>query len=80
MQPNVDQAVLEALGLEATGSKMVAHGGSSFASTYKLTASKDGHEFAYFMKTGVGAEAETMFRGLRSAFLSQLRQDVRSLT
>ncbi|KAK1761503.1 fructosamine kinase, partial [Echria macrotheca] len=63
MLPNVDPAILEALGLEATSSKMVSHGGSSFASSFKLTTSKDGQELAFFVKTGTGADAEVMFRG-----------------
>jgi len=65
MLPNVDPAILEALGLEATSSKMVSHGGSSFASSFKLTSSKDGQELAFFVKTGTGPDAEVMFRGQR---------------
>ncbi|KAK3387384.1 fructosamine-3-kinase [Podospora didyma] len=63
MFPYVDSAILEALGLEATSSKLVSHGGSGFSSTYKLVASKDGAELIYFVKTGTGAEADVMFRG-----------------
>ncbi|KAH6620621.1 Fructosamine/Ketosamine-3-kinase [Chaetomium sp. MPI-SDFR-AT-0129] len=63
MLPNVDPAILDALGLEATSSKLVSHGGSGFASSYKLTATKDGHELAFFVKTGTGPQAEVMFRG-----------------
>ncbi|KAL2133442.1 hypothetical protein VTI74DRAFT_2328 [Chaetomium olivicolor] len=63
MLPNVDPAILDALGLEATSSKMVSHGGSGFSSTYKLTSTKDGKELAFFIKTATGPEAEIMFSG-----------------
>lgn len=63
MLPNVDPAILEALGLEATSSKLVPHGGSGFSSTYKLMATKDGKELTYFVKTGTGPDADVMFRG-----------------
>ena len=63
MIPNVDPAILEALGLEATSSKLVSHGGSGFSSTYKLIATKDGQELSFFVKTGQGPDAEVMFRG-----------------
>ncbi|KAL2116289.1 hypothetical protein VTJ04DRAFT_8456 [Mycothermus thermophilus] len=63
MHSNVDPAILEALGLEPTSSKMVAHGGSGFSSTFKLIADKDGEQRTYFVKTGFGPEAEVMFRG-----------------
>ncbi|KAJ4286367.1 Dynamin-like GTPase that mediates homotypic ER fusion [Collariella sp. IMI 366227] len=62
MLPNIDPAILEALGLEATSSKLISHGGSGFSSTYKLTSTKDGKELAFFIKTGTGPEAEVMFR------------------
>jgi hypothetical protein len=68
MLPNVDPAILEALGLEATSSKMVSHGGSDFSSTYKLIATRDGEELAFFIKTGTGTNAEAMFRGHCSDF------------
>ncbi len=63
MLPNVDQAILEALGLEATSSKLVSHGGSGFSSTYKLSATRDGEELTFFIKVGTGPDAEIMFRG-----------------
>ena len=63
MPPNVDPAILEALNLEATGSKLVSHGGSGFSSTYKLTATKNGKKLAFFVKIGTGPDAEVMFRG-----------------
>lgn len=63
MLPNVDPAILEALGLEATSSKLVSHGGSGFSSTYKLIAAKDGEDLTFFVKIGTGPDAEVMFRG-----------------
>ncbi|EGS24038.1 uncharacterized protein CTHT_0007490 [Thermochaetoides thermophila DSM 1495] len=36
MAPNVDPAILEALGLDETNAKLVSHGGSGFSSTYNL--------------------------------------------
>ncbi|KAK4187577.1 Fructosamine/Ketosamine-3-kinase [Podospora australis] len=63
MLPNVDPAILSALNLEATSSKLLSHGGSGFSSTYKLVAAKDGKELTYFVKTGTGPDAEIMFRG-----------------
>lgn len=66
MPPNVDAAILEALGLEATSSKLVSHGGSGFSSTFKLVAAKDGEDLTYFVKTGFGPQADVMFRGKQS--------------
>lgn len=63
MSSNVDPAILEALGLEETSSKLVSHGGSGFSFTYKLTTTKDGNDLTYFVKTGTGPDAEVMFRG-----------------
>ncbi|EAQ87015.1 hypothetical protein CHGG_08268 [Chaetomium globosum CBS 148.51] len=63
MLPNIEAAILEALGLEATSSKLVSHGGSGFSSTYKLMATKDGQQLTFFIKTGTGPDAEVMFRG-----------------
>ena len=63
MPPNVDSAILEALGLEATSSKLVPHGGSGFSVSYKLVATKDGQELTFFVKIGTGLKAEVMFRG-----------------
>jgi hypothetical protein len=64
MPPNVDPAILEALGLEATSSRLISHGGSGFSSTFKLIATKDGEDLAYFVKTNSGPEAEIMFQGI----------------
>ncbi|KAK4122514.1 Ketosamine-3-kinase [Parathielavia appendiculata] len=63
MAPNVDPAILEALGLEPTSSKLVPIGGSSFCSTYKLVATNNSEDLSFFVKTGIGPDAEIMFRG-----------------
>lgn len=63
MATPADPAILEALGLEATDSQLVPHGGSGFASSFKLTATKDGEDVALFVKTGTGPDANVMFQG-----------------
>ncbi|OAA67712.1 phosphotransferase enzyme family protein [Akanthomyces lecanii RCEF 1005] len=63
MAPAVDGAILEALGLDANATTMSSHGGSGFASTFKLSTTVDGQPKHYFVKTGSGADAETMFKG-----------------
>lgn len=59
----VDPAIIEALGLDPANAVMHSHGGSGFASTFKIKGEKDGNPVNYFVKTGVGKEAEVMFRG-----------------
>ncbi|VZH88670.1 unnamed protein product [Fusarium fujikuroi] len=59
----VDPAIVEALGLDPANSAINSHGGSGFASTFKITSEKDGKPLNYFVKTGTGNEAEVMFRG-----------------
>ncbi|KAI6354595.1 hypothetical protein MCOR25_008539 [Pyricularia grisea] len=63
MAPSLDPAILKALGLDAETTKMSAHGGSGFASTFKLWGTVDGEEKTFFVKTGSGKDAETMFKG-----------------
>ncbi len=63
MALKVDAALLEALGLEASDSEIHAHGGSGFASTFRLSSKIRGNEVDYFVKTGSGQDAEVMFRG-----------------
>ncbi|TPX09960.1 uncharacterized protein E0L32_008807 [Thyridium curvatum] len=63
MAPSVDPAIVEALGLDPASTKIVSHGGSGFASTFKLSSVVDGEEKNYFVKTGTGKDAEVMFRG-----------------
>lgn len=63
MGPSVDAAILDALGLDASQTKIASHGGSGFASTFKLSTSVCGRPMNYFVKTGSGKAAEVMFRG-----------------
>jgi protein-ribulosamine 3-kinase len=63
MVRNPDPAILRALALDPDASQIAAHGGSGFASTFKLTSVVDGEAVTYFVKTGSGADAELMFRG-----------------
>lgn len=63
MAPSVDPAILKALALDADETKISSHGGSGFASTFKLSTTVDGKPRHYFVKTGSGADAETMFKG-----------------
>lgn len=63
----VDPAILEALGLDAETTRISSHGGSGFASTFRLSSVKKnddgGQEVSYFVKTGTGPEADVMFTG-----------------
>jgi hypothetical protein len=59
----VDPAIIEALGLDPASAAMHSHGGSGFASTFKIKGEKDGKPVNYFVKTGTGKDAEVMFRG-----------------
>ena len=61
--PVVDPAILEALGLDVAHTTIASHGGSGFASTFKLSTTVDGQQRHYFVKTGTGKDAELMFRG-----------------
>lgn len=63
MAPSVDPAILEALGLDASQTKMSTHGSSGFASSFKLSSTVDGREMNYFVKTASGKDSEVMFRG-----------------
>lgn len=59
----VDSAILQALGLDADHAKQASHGGAGFSSTFKLTGVKGGNKVSYFVKTGTGTAADTMFKG-----------------
>lgn len=63
MSAGVDTALIEALGLDANTAKMSTHGGSGFASTFKVSGTKNGRDVKYFVKMGTGSDAELMFRG-----------------
>lgn len=71
----VDSAILEALGLDAHNTTQASHGGSGFASTFKLAGVKDGKAVNYFVKTGSGEDSEVMFRG-EHASLNAIHQTV----
>lgn len=63
MAGKVDPAILEALALDPQATKIASHGGSGFASTFKLSSTVDGKEKNYFVKTGTGSDSELMFKG-----------------
>lgn len=63
MAPNVDPAILDALGLDPASTKLSSHGGSGFSSTFKLSSTVDSKPVNYFIKTGSGKDSEVMFRG-----------------
>ncbi|KAH8674677.1 Fructosamine/Ketosamine-3-kinase [Tricladium varicosporioides] len=64
MPPKVDPAILSALSLDATTSTITSHGGSGFASTFKITSKgNDDIEKLFFVKTRKGKESELMFTG-----------------
>jgi protein-ribulosamine 3-kinase len=54
---------IQALELDASSTTLVAHGGSGFVFTSKLTGRVDGIEKQYFVKTGMGKESELIFAG-----------------
>ena len=63
MSPKVDPAIIEGLGLDPSATQIASHGGSGFASTFKLSSEVDGKMKNYFVKTGTGPESEVMFKG-----------------
>ncbi|KAK9798641.1 putative protein-ribulosamine 3-kinase [Seiridium cardinale] len=63
MAPNVDSAILTALGLDPATTNIASHGGSGFASTFKISSTVDGQDKNYFVKTGSGTDSELMFKG-----------------
>ncbi|KAI1201452.1 fructosamine kinase [Nemania serpens] len=63
MSSRIDPAIVEALDLDPSTAKLTSHGGSGFASTFKLTSTKNGKEINYFVKTGTGPDAALMFKG-----------------
>lgn len=63
MASTVDPAIIEALGLDPDQSQISSHGGSGFASTFKISTVVDDKPVSYFVKTGSGSDAEVMFRG-----------------
>jgi hypothetical protein len=64
MAPKIDPAILQALSLDAATTTIASHGGSGFASTFKITSKgSDGGEKLFFVKQGKGKESEIMFAG-----------------
>jgi protein-ribulosamine 3-kinase len=75
MAPKIDSAILRALSLDAANTTIASHGGSGFASTFKITGKgSDGQEKMFFVKQGKGKESEIMFAGkLSSRLITHLR-------
>lgn len=63
MSPKVDPAIIEGLGLDPSVTHLATHGGSGFASTFKLSSEVDGKVRNFFVKTGTGPESKVMFQG-----------------
>ncbi|KID88800.1 phosphotransferase enzyme family protein [Metarhizium guizhouense ARSEF 977] len=78
MAPNVDPAILKALGIDDQHAEIASHGSSGFAATFKLSATIDGQSINYFVKTGTGSAAELMFKG-EHASLNAIHSAVPSL-
>lgn len=75
----IDPSILRALQLDASKTTVSSHGGSGFSTTTRISATlKDGTEKQYFMKTGRGTGAGTMFRG-EHASLNAIHSVVPSL-
>jgi protein-ribulosamine 3-kinase len=71
MTRKIDPAILKALSLEAASTTMASHGGSGFASTFKITSTgSDGQVKLFFVKQGRGKGSEIMFAGKKSSFNS----------
>ncbi|KAK4076506.1 hypothetical protein Trihar35433_3066 [Trichoderma harzianum] len=63
MSPTIDPAILAALDLDKDNTTISSVGGSGFSSTFKLSTTKDGQPFDYFVKTASGEGAKIMFQG-----------------
>lgn len=63
MPPSIDSAILAALHLDKDQTTISPVGGSGFSSTFRLSTTKDGQPFDYFVKTGSGEGARVMFQG-----------------
>jgi protein-ribulosamine 3-kinase len=59
MPSDIDPAILRALNLDAAAAKISSHGGSGFASTWRITTP----EISSFVKTSNSQGAEVMFQG-----------------
>ncbi|EXJ61048.1 serine/threonine protein kinase [Cladophialophora yegresii CBS 114405] len=59
MSPSIDPAILRALNLNASSSKISTHGGSGFASTFRITTPTT----SIFVKQSQSSGAKVMFQG-----------------
>ena len=74
MSRKIDPAILKALSLEAASTTIASHGGSGFASTFKITSTgSDGQEKLFFIKQGKGKGSEIMFAGKKILFQLNVR-------
>jgi hypothetical protein len=64
MPPKLDPAIIKALALDASSTTIASHGGSGFASTFKITSTIDGKQKYFFVKTGMGPDSAIMFTGI----------------
>lgn len=62
MSPQINPAILHALSLDPSTTKITPHGGSGFASTFRLTSSTTSPK-SFFIKTSCTPDAATMFEG-----------------
>ncbi|KIW13582.1 hypothetical protein PV08_08771 [Exophiala spinifera] len=82
----VDPAIIRALSLEGTSSKITTHGGSGFSSTFRITTSTrksstttaESPSTSIFVKTSSAPGAEVMFQG-EHASLNAIHDAVPSL-
>jgi protein-ribulosamine 3-kinase len=75
MAPKLDPAIVKALSLDVAVSSIASHGGSGFSSTAKLTTQIHREEKIYFIKTGNGQDAQTMFAGEYSVLIARCLRD-----
>ncbi|KAJ9604537.1 hypothetical protein H2200_010650 [Cladophialophora chaetospira] len=74
MPSSIDPAIFRGLNLEASSAKISTHGGSGFASTFRITTSTT----SVFVKQSSSPEAEVMFQG-EHASLNAIHDAVPSL-
>jgi len=75
MPPSIDPAILRALSIDASQAKIASHGGSGFASTYRVTTDTT----SAFIKTSTSKGAAIMFEG-EHASLNAINSAVPSLS
>ena len=63
MSSPVDSAILHALSLDTSSTKIASHGGSGFASTFRLTTTTSNRPKSFFIKTSPNPDAALMFEG-----------------